>query len=155
VTELEIRQVRYTDDVAAVLLAAAIAELAVRYDHPSGDDTPIEAAEFEPPNGAFLVAWLDGRPVGCGGWRSHGGDEAAEIKRMYVAPDARGRGVAMALLRALEDSARQAGRKRMVLETGDRQPEAIALYGKAGYDRIEDFGYYKDYAGVRSFGRDL
>jgi ribosomal protein S18 acetylase RimI-like enzyme len=61
----------------------------------------------------------------------------------------------MALLRALEESARRAGRTRMVLETGHLQPEAIALYIKAGYQRIEDFGYYKGWPGVHSFGRDL
>ena len=154
-TELEIRRVSYTAEPARTLVTAALAELAVRYEHPGGDDTPVDPAEFEPPDGAFLVAWLDGRPAGCGGWRSHRGDRVAEVKRMYVAPEARGQGVALALLRALEESARQAGRKRMVLETGVRQPEAIALYGKAGYQRIEDFGFYRDAPGVRSFGRDL
>ncbi len=154
-TELEIRPVPYDVEPARTLVAAALADLAVRYDHPSGDDTPVDPAEFVPPAGTFLVAWLDGRPVGCGGWRSHDGERLSEIKRLYVAPEARGRGVAMALLRALEDSARVAGRKRMVLETGHMQPEAIALYLKAGYERIEDFGFYKGYEGVRSFGRDL
>jgi GNAT superfamily N-acetyltransferase len=156
VSELEIRVTGYRAPVAVTLVTAALADLAERYDHPGGDDTPVHPAEFDPPGGAFLVAWLDGRPVGCGGWRSlPGGDEIAEIKRMYVAPEARGRGVAMALLRALEDSARLAGRKRTALETGHRQPEAIALYTKAGYARIEDFGYYKDSEGVRSFGLAL
>jgi GNAT superfamily N-acetyltransferase len=167
-TELSIRPVRYDVEPARTLVAAALDDLAIRYDHPGGDDTPVDPAEFVPPAGTFLVAWLDGRPVGCGGWRSlHGGDavnlagpaqvpaHVAEVKRMYVAPEARGRGVAMALLRALEDSARELGRKRIVLETGHKQPEAIALYAKAGYDRIEDFGFYKGSEGVRSFGRDL
>src|SRR5690348_11026613 len=150
-TELSIQPVRYDVEPARTLVAAALDDLAIRYDHPGGDDTPVDPEEFVPPAGTFLVAWLDGRPVGCGGWRSRpGSDELAEVKRMYVAPEARGRGVAMALLRALEDTAREAGRKRMVLETGHRQPEAIALYHKAGYERIEDFGYYKGYDGVRS-----
>jgi GNAT superfamily N-acetyltransferase len=78
-----------------------------------------------------------------------------EIKRMYVAPAVRGRGVALALLRALEDHARSAGRKRLILETGDRQPEAIGLYHKAGYALIENFGHYRDEPGVASFGRGL
>jgi GNAT superfamily N-acetyltransferase len=156
VSELEIRQTGYTAEPARTLVKEVLADLAVRYGNPTGDDTPVDPAQFDPPGGAFLVAWLDGAPAGCGGWRSlDGGDEIAEIKRMYVAPAARGRGVATALLRALEDSARRAGRKRMVLETGYRQPEAIALYGKAGYARIENFGYYRDEPGVRSFGRDL
>jgi len=79
----------------------------------------------------------------------------AEIKRMYTIPAARGQGVALALLRALEEAARQAGRNRIVLETGSAQPEAIGLYVKAGYARIPDFGHYKDEPGVRSYGKDL
>jgi GNAT superfamily N-acetyltransferase len=155
-TELAIRPVRYDTEPARTLVTAALADLAVRYDYPGGDDTPVDPDEFEPPHGVFLVAWLDGQPAGCGGWRTlHSDDRYAEVKRMYVAPAARNRGVAMALLRALEDDARAAGRKRIVLETGHMQPEAIALYQKAGYERIEDFGFYKGYDGVRSFGRDL
>jgi GNAT superfamily N-acetyltransferase len=156
VTEIAIRPVRYDVEPARALVAAALDDLAIRYDHPGGDDTPVDPGDFEPPGGVFLVAWLDGRPAGCGGWRTwHGDGDLAEIKRMYVAPEARNRGVAMALLRALEDDARAAGRKRMVLETGHMQPEAIALYQKVGYERIEDFGFYKGYDGVRSFGREL
>src|SRR5205823_760279 len=83
-----------------------------------------------------------------------GDPDAAEVKRMYTVPDARGRGVALALLRGLEEAARRAGRKRIVLETGHAQPEAIALYHKAGYARIPDFGHYKDEPGVRSYGQD-
>lgn len=153
---LEISETGYLAEPAGTLVRAALADLMVRYGNPSGDDTPVDPAQFDPPDGAFLVAWLDGVAVGCGGWRSlDGGDEVAEIKRMYVAPAARGRGVAMAILRALEDSARRAGRKRVALETGTLQPEAIALYRKAGYLPIEHFGYYKDEPGVCSFGREL
>ncbi len=154
-TALEIRAVDYSEPVAVGLVEAALADLSGRYGGP-GDGTPVDPAEFAPPEGAFLVAWLDGRPAGCGGWRTYHGDPAvAEIKRMFTVSGARGRGVATALLRALEDSARRAGRKRIILETGDRQPEAIALYRKAGYVRIPDFGFYKDAPGVHSFGRDL
>jgi ribosomal protein S18 acetylase RimI-like enzyme len=74
---------------------------------------------------------------------------------MYTAPAARGRGVARRVLAAVEESARAAGCRRVILETGDRQPEAIALYTSAGYRRIADFGYYKDEEGVLSFARDL
>jgi ribosomal protein S18 acetylase RimI-like enzyme len=63
--------------------------------------------------------------------------------------------VASAVLRAIEDSAREAGRKWVVLETGDRQPEAIALYRKLGYERVPNFGFYKDYPDCLSFGRVL
>jgi ribosomal protein S18 acetylase RimI-like enzyme len=74
---------------------------------------------------------------------------------MYTSPAARGRGVARRLLAAVEDSARECGRQRLILETGDRQPEAIGLYKSAGYERIEDFGYYRHEPGVLSFGRTL
>jgi GNAT superfamily N-acetyltransferase len=66
----------------------------------------------------------------------------AELKRMYVVPDARGRGVATALLSALEGAARDRGWTTLRLETGPRQPEAIALYTRAGYRPIEAFGAY-------------
>jgi GNAT superfamily N-acetyltransferase len=152
---IDIRLVKYTAPVAVAMIEAALVDLSERYGG-DGDSTPVDPAQFEPPAGAFLVAWLDGRPAGCGGWRTYHGDrDVAEVKRMYTVPEVRGRGVALALLRALEEAARQAGRKRIVLETGHRQPEAIALYIKAGYERIPDFGHYKDEPGVRSYGRDL
>lgn len=152
---LEIRIEGYASPVARSLVADAMADLAERYGG-SGDGTPVAAHEFEPPNGVFLVAYVDGEPVGCAAWRTNAQDRsAAEIKRMYVRPAARGRGVALALLRTVEDDARSAGRTRAILETGTRQPEAIALYEKAGYARIPDFGHYRDAPNVRSFGRGL
>ena len=155
-TAIEIRPARYDDPVAQVIVADALADLAVRYGGGSGDDTPVDAAEFEPPEGRFLIAYVDGAPAGCGGWRTRPDDrDAAEIKRMYTAPAHRGRGVASAVLRALEESARAAGRERTVLETGSKQPEAVALYEKLGYERIPNFGYYREYAGCLSFGRSL
>ncbi|MFI5491010.1 GNAT family N-acetyltransferase [Actinoplanes sp. NPDC051859] len=93
------------------------------------------------------------RLVGCGGWRRHGED--AELKRMFTIAAARGRGVARRVLAAIEESAREQGCKRVILETGDKQPEAIALYEKCGYERIEDFGYYKGEPGVLSYARTL
>ena len=63
--------------------------------------------------------------------------------------------MARRLLAAVEDSARREGRKKLILECGDRQPEAINLYHAYGFERIEDFGYYRHHAGVLSFGREL
>jgi GNAT superfamily N-acetyltransferase len=155
VTDIEIRPTRYLAPVAQTLAAAAMVELAARYGGP-GDSTPIEAMEFDPPEGGFFVAWRAGEPVGCAGWRGHPGDPTtAELKRMYVAPSARAVGVASALLAAVEESAATQRRTRLILECGDRQPEAIALYEKLGYARIPDFGHYRDEPGVRSYGRDL
>ncbi len=152
---LEIREERYDSAVAQRLITAALADLAERYGG-TGDETPVAASEFEPPAGTFLVAYLDGEPVGCAGWRSHGDTgETAELKRMYVVPEARNRGIARAVLAAVGDSARRHGRRRLILECGDRQPEAVALYQSSGFERIPDFGYYRDSPGVLSFGRWL
>jgi ribosomal protein S18 acetylase RimI-like enzyme len=74
---------------------------------------------------------------------------------MFTAPAARGRGLARRMLAAVEESARAAGCSRLILETGDKQPEAIALYESSGYQRIEDFGYYKDEPDVLSFAKPL
>ena len=165
VPEVEIRPSRYGAPVAQTMVAAAQAELTQRYG--SGDENPIESVQFDPPEGIFLIAWVDGQPVGCGGWRtiSHfegsaddgSGltEDVAEIKRMYVAPDLRNGGVATALLAALEASARERGKHRVILETGQAQPEAIAFYAKMGYERIPNYGYYKDSPDCVSFGRDL
>nr|BFE62815.1 GNAT family N-acetyltransferase [Dactylosporangium thailandense] len=154
-TEIDIRMTRYGARVASELTTAALADLSERYGG-EGDSTPVEPVEFDPPEGAFLVAYVDHVPAGCVGFRTFAEDETtAELKRMYVAPQFRGLGIAKALLRAVEDAAREAGRKRMWLETGTAQPEAIGLYERSGYARIEDFGHYKGYPEVRSFGRDL
>lgn len=155
-TSIEIRATAFDDPVAGTMTAEALADLGARYSSTTGDDTPVAASEFQPPAGRFLVAWVDSTPVGCGGWRTLAGDKGvAEIKRMYTVPAWRGWGVATAVLRAIEATARDAGKKRIVLETGRRQPEAIALYRKLGYKQIPNFGYYRDYPGCVSFGRVL
>jgi GNAT superfamily N-acetyltransferase len=156
VEEIEIRRVGYLDPDAQALVVAALDDLRARYEDGEGDGTPIDPTDFEPPRGAFLVAYLDGAPVASGAWRGHDPDgTTAEIKRMYTTPTARGRGLARAVLAEVERSARELGRRRIVLETGDRQPEAIRLYLSAGYRRIADFGFYRHEPGVRSFGKDL
>ena len=152
VSDVKLRSVGYDEPAVRELVSEALADLGRRYGG-SGDDTPVDAADFTPPHGDFLVAELNGRLVGCGGWRAHGAD--AELKRMYTDPAVRGRGIARMVLRAVEDSARAAGHRRVILECGDRQPEAIALYEACGYTRIPDFGYYAGHSGVRSFAHPL
>ena len=78
-----------------------------------------------------------------------------EIKRMFVLPDCRGRGVARAILAALEAEARRRGYARAILETGNRQTEAIALYHACGYDRIEPFRQYVGSEKSVCFGKNL
>ena len=151
-SEIEIRPARFGDPEVQALIREVLADLSSRYGS-NGDDTPVALTDFDPPTGAFFVAYDGDRLVGCGGWRAHGDD--AELKRMYTAPVARGRGLARRMLATIEESARAAGFKRLILETGDRQPEAIGLYESAGYERIEDFGFYKDHEGVLSYARTL
>jgi GNAT superfamily N-acetyltransferase len=96
------------------------------------------AADFAPPTGIFLVAYLDGEPVGCGGLKRLAPD-TVEIKRVYLRPDVRGRGVSRALLAALEDAARAAGYALIRLDTGNNQPEALKLFQTSGYEAIPDY----------------
>jgi len=95
-------------------------------------------ADFAGPGDAFLVVSDGGRPVACGGIKRLD-DRTGEIKRMYVVPEARGRGVARALLGFLEGTARELGYTRVRLDTGDRQPHARALYVSARYAPIDDY----------------
>jgi GNAT superfamily N-acetyltransferase len=83
----------------------------------------------------------DGPALGCGALRALG-DGVAEVKRMYVRPAARGRGVSRSVLTALEEAAREHGWTTLRLETGPMQPEAIGLYTSAGYTPIAAFGAY-------------
>jgi GNAT superfamily N-acetyltransferase len=115
---------------------------------------------FEPPEGSFFVGYLDGRPVATGAWRRSrvealGTAATAEVKRMYVAPTARGRGLARSMLALLEASAADAGAEALVLETGTRQPEAMALYESSGYEPVPGFGLYKDEPLSRYYGKRL
>jgi GNAT superfamily N-acetyltransferase len=154
VSEIQIRPARYGAPVVQRLIEAIFEDQRARYG--SADGSHVEPVEFDPPDGGFLVAYADGVPVGCVGWRSFDeGDEIAEIKRLYSAPEVRNRGVATKLIAAIEENARDHGRKRVILETGRLQPEAVALYAKLGYVPIEHFGHYKEADGVVSLGRDL
>lgn len=88
-----------------------------------------------------VVAYEDRKAVGCGAIKAYG-NEAMEIKRMYVLPQYRGRGIASLILAQLERWAAELGYSRCILETGRRQEEAIALYQRQGYEVIENYGQY-------------
>ncbi|NHC16167.1 GNAT family N-acetyltransferase [Motilibacter deserti] len=134
------------------LRAAQRAELDARYgcdDHEPGEPPTAESVSV------FLVARdATGTAVGCGGLRFLG-PGSAEIKRMYVDPAARGTGVSVAILRALEEQARAAGVGRLLLETGTAQPDAIRFYEREGYGRIEQFGAYVGSEISVCYARDL
>ncbi len=158
-TTLDLRRVRYDSPDPAALTEQVQEFYAAVYGAP--DTTPFTADDFAPPLGGFLVGYLDGRPVAMGGWRfappaaPAGARRAAEIKRMYVAAQARGRGFAAALLTALEDEAQAAGADWMVLETGLPQVAAIRLYRSGGYVDIAPYGFYAAEPSVVSLGKRL
>ena len=97
--------------------------------------------DLSDPHFVFLIARIEGYAVGCGALRDLQ-PEVSEVKRMFVLPEFRGRGVARRILEALESKARELGRTIVRLETGTGQPEAIALYKSAGYREIAGFGEY-------------
>ena len=157
-SRLEIVRVGYGQPDAMRLIAQVQEEYVQRYG--GRDDTPLEHAMFEPPAGSFFVAYADEEAVASGAWRrcsveAFGTTETAEVKRMYVVPHARGTGIARRMLAHLETTAAAAGARALVLETGLRQPEAIALYESSGYTPIPGFGYYKDSQLSRCFGKRL
>jgi GNAT superfamily N-acetyltransferase len=140
---VEIRRQNYGAPAAQGLVAALGAELLGRYDGVDGSGGEPSPSEFEPPDGGFLVVWEGEEPLACGGVCRY--DEAtAELRRMYVRPEARGRGLSRALLDAVEETARGLGYDFLRLETGDRQPEAIGLYVSAGYQPIPRFGPFAE-----------
>lgn len=89
-----------------------------------------------------VVAYLDDRAVGCGAFKKYA-DQVVEIKRMFVRPEYRGKGIAGEVLKTLEDWAIQLGFGEAILETGKKQPEAIRLYQKNGYSLIPNYGQYE------------
>lgn len=150
-TEAQIRPEPFDSPGAQALIASVQQEYVRRYGGP--DETPVTPGEFGEPHGAFFVAYDGTEPVGCGGWRRQGED--GEIKRMFVVPHARGRGLARRLLAVLEQSIAAAGLRRAILETGGKQPEAIGLYRSSGYTPIPGYGYYRCHPNSRYFGKVL
>ncbi len=134
------------------LIEAVQQEYIVRYG--GRDVTELAVAEFAPPQGIFVIGRDAGRPVACGGVRLVD-TNVGELKRMYVVPTARRRGIARALLERLEHEARQLGATRLRLETGLHQPEAIALYASAGYQDAEPFGHYAGAPLARHLAKNL
>jgi len=151
---LRVEDDRLDAAAASPLVAELGAELLDRYGIPDADPDHLSAEHLAPPTGAFVLAWVHDAAVGCGGVRRYG-DGVGELKRMYVQPAFRGRGIARSVLAALEARARALGYGRLLLETGVRQPEAIGLYEAAGYVPIEPYGYYRSSPLSRCFAKPL
>ncbi|MFF3504209.1 GNAT family N-acetyltransferase [Streptomyces sp. NPDC003247] len=158
---MSIRRVSFDHPDAVKLNDEVQAEYHERYGD-GGDATVLEPADFHPPRGVYFIAYDEQeRPVATGGWRSQdengegNQDGDAELKRMFVIREMRGRGLARRILTALEEDAAAAGRRRMVLETGTEQPEAIALYTTSGYEPCTKFGYYRFHESSRCYAKPL
>lgn len=124
------------------LIAALDAHLAGRYSAEQRFGPNLRPAHLAPGLGTFVIARADGRAVGCGALRRLD-DATAEVKRMYVEPELRGRGIAREILDHLEAAARVMGTHRVVLETGIYQAEAIGLYRRVGFNPVPCWGEYE------------
>lgn len=123
------------------MIGALNAELAATFPEPGANHFSISAAQVAVGDGAFVIAYLDDVAVGCGAVRRLD-KGTAELKRMYVDPAVRGRGIGRALVEALEREARLLSVTKIVLETGTRLAPAIKMYEGMGYTRIPLFGEY-------------
>jgi len=132
---------RLDSAIARELILALNSELDARYPEEGANHFRLDPAEVADGHGGFFVARLGEIAAGCGAVRLVDAG-AAEIKRMYVPPALRGRGIATRLLAQLESEARRLGAARLVLETGERQFESVALYRRAGFVEIPRYGEY-------------
>lgn len=138
---VDLRREEVSAPVVQRLISELNAELEARYPEEGANFFRLDPEEVSEGRGVLLVAYLAGTPVGCGAVRQIK-PGVAEIKRMYVDPAVRGRHVGRQIIEALEAHARQLGAKRIVLETGPRQPDAIAMYEHAGFVEIPLYGEY-------------
>lgn len=148
------------DPVAQQLIRALQQDLAMRYGG-EGDSAEWDPDQFRPPVGAFFVAWIGDDAVGCAGVRQAVDDidpavmPAHELKRMYVDPSARRRGIARMLLQHCEQHAASNGASHLVLISGAKQPESLHFYATCGYEPTRPFGPYADSTLVRPLVKQL
>jgi GNAT superfamily N-acetyltransferase len=136
---VEFHDERLDGDAGRELLGAFEAEVAALYPGWTPTSGPTAAPEeFVAPAGLFLVGYDGDSPVTCGGFKRLSTSDV-EVKRLYVAPEARGTGLAGVLLDTLESRARDVGYERVRLDTGDDQPTALRLYRTRGYVEIDDY----------------
>jgi GNAT superfamily N-acetyltransferase len=144
-----------TEDIHSIdsqqLITQLSNELAELYQVSDGS-ADFKPEDVEVPRAAFVVARIDGHPVGCGAIRPFS-ENTVEVKRMYTDPDYRRKGVAQAILAEIERLALQFGYRNIILQTGPKQPEAIALYERVGYYRIPRFS--GDWEDISAFQKDL
>jgi GNAT superfamily N-acetyltransferase len=126
-------------EVSRGLQEAFFADIASRYPgwEPASSQS-VEPSDLAPPDGIWLVAYRDGRAIGCGGLQRLDA-EIGEVRRIFLDKTERGRGTGRRLLSELEEHARRLGYRRVRLTTGDGQPEALGMFRSAGYQEIPPF----------------
>ncbi len=155
VSPVHVEQVDPFGPAARQLVREMVAEIPQRYGELLDEAALAERAErvlaanaaFGSERSVFLLATISDQVAGCGALQPLDielGEEIGEVKRMYVTQSLRRRGVGAAILAALEEQARRFGYRRLRLETGDQQPEAVAMYAASGWLRIEAFGEYAE-----------
>jgi GNAT superfamily N-acetyltransferase len=139
---LDISQADPREPEAAALIGAMTAEVRAIYDHKIDGAGNFKPEDVLVPGSGFLIGRVGSEAVACGAYRPLG-PGVAEIKRMFVALEHRGRGHGKAILSTLERMARENGYERARLETRGKQSAAIALYEGLGYVRIPNYGIYE------------
>jgi len=157
---VEIIRVPWEDERAVALRAAMDAEISPRYSDRFADREPEEAARLSasfairPEDiASTFIAEVEGVPAAHAALRRLG--DEWELKRLVTLPEFRGRGLSQALIAAVEADVVARGGSRLILQTGDRQPEAVSLYLKLGFERIPTFPPYTVFAGSNCFARYL
>jgi putative acetyltransferase len=151
---IEIRPEPFGSPITRPMADAQQAELTERHHGSPGSGAMPSPDYFEPPDGTFVVAFEDGEPIACGGvgrWD----ETTGELRRMYVLPAHRGRGLGRAILERLEDAGRDLGYSKMRLETGNEAPEALGLYTSSGYEPIPCWGPFATDPKSRCFEKVL
>jgi GNAT superfamily N-acetyltransferase len=148
-SEIEFRIQSPSTAAAVALVAELDSELAATY--PGYPVNGIDAAAFDAGNGVFVLGFVDGEPVATGAFRPY--EDAAEIKRMFVRPSHRGRGLSSLMLQFLEREAWRRGYRRGLLETGTKQIAAVGLYESAGWCETAPFGDYAANPSSRCYGK--
>ncbi|MFI7644219.1 GNAT family N-acetyltransferase [Nonomuraea sp. NPDC049400] len=150
----DVRALPYDHPDALALVHALYDDQMERYGYADPAEAP--PALFVPPQGLFLVSYVDDVPAACGGFRTYAPRAATvEIKKMYTAPPHRGRGLGQRLLETLERAAVEHGAQWAILETGVRNTAALALYDRLGYQPTDRYIPGRDPAINRAFIKDL
>ena len=151
---VEIKREPFGSPITQAMADAQQVELTARHHGSPGSGAMPSPEYFQPPDGTFLVAYVDGEPAGCGGV-GRLAETVGELRRMYVVPAHRGKGLGRELLVALENAARELGYETMRLETGNEAPEALGLYTSSGYEPIQCWGPFATDPKSRCFEKRL